>query len=142
MTSKKPLPKSLPSYVLLFDDTCSFCQRCVRKILQRDKERHLVCLPLKTPQATSLLKRFPKLIGQDSLVLISLRQSTQKAWIRFAALKKIVSILHKPGMLFWLQKIPLPLGNHLYSVIARLRKNIPTSPVHLRNEFSDRFFDS
>ena len=56
--------------VLLYDGLCGFCDRTVQFILARDPGGAMRFAPLQGHFAGEVLRRFPALLGVDSLVLV------------------------------------------------------------------------
>src|SRR4030065_263765 len=66
MTPGQILPS--PEPVLLFDDTCGFCNEAVQNVLRHDKKRSLRFASLRGEYGIDLRARHPELNSVDSMV--------------------------------------------------------------------------
>jgi len=110
--------------VLLYDGICSFCDRTVQFILDRDPGGTMRFAPLHGAFARDVLHRYPALRGVDSLVVVEVEGPSHDAppLVRSDAILSIAEYLGWPwraAVVFRL--VPRFLRDWAYDLFARHR---------------------
>jgi predicted DCC family thiol-disulfide oxidoreductase YuxK len=129
--------------LILFDGDCSFCNRWVRFVLERDPAARFRFAALSSPVATAVLERLAA--GRevpDSVVLVR----GERLWFRSAAALRIAARLRFPWPLlavFWI--VPPWLRDAAYRLVAARRHRLgasgdscPGLPAAYQERFLDR----
>jgi predicted DCC family thiol-disulfide oxidoreductase YuxK len=115
----------MSEHLLFFDETCPFCHKAVRNILEIDVYRRFMFSPLSGKMAKDLLTGPQKeLMQANSLILVENYQSTERQfWIRSHALYRVYWLAGNGwwivGCLSFL--IPKWLGDAVYRWVAEHR---------------------
>jgi len=126
----------MSEHLIFFDETCPFCHKAVRAILEIDIYKRFVFSPLRGEMAQDLLIGPQKsLTKANSLVLVENYDSTERQfWIRFHAVYRIYWLTGNGwGIIGWLSFIPQWLGDFLYRWVAEHRHQfklyMPEDPI-------------
>jgi predicted DCC family thiol-disulfide oxidoreductase YuxK len=108
--------------IVLFDGDCAYCNRWVRWVMARDKEKNRLSFePLDQPNGTALLHAHGLHGRIDTVVLLEDGQ----AWLKSDAVWRILAHLPKyRWAALLLRAVPRPLRNAGYSLVARYRHRI------------------
>jgi predicted DCC family thiol-disulfide oxidoreductase YuxK len=120
-TITNAIPDPMPAApIVLFDGDCGLCDRAVRFILDRDKNKRFLFAPQQSQIAKALLAKHDiDPVKTDSVVLID----GDFAYTRSSAALRIASQLADPWPLAALAVfIPQGLRDAVYDFIARHRK--------------------
>ena len=114
----------MAEHLILFDDTCPFCHRAVKHILEIDEEKEFIFAPLRGETAHYLLSGPQRsLLNVNSLVFIENYQSTMRRfWIRSHAIYRIYWLIGNGwGLIGCLSFLPQWLGDFFYRWLAEHR---------------------
>jgi predicted DCC family thiol-disulfide oxidoreductase YuxK len=117
------MPKpDLPELLVLYDGECGLCDRSVRFLLDKDRERNLVYAPLQGATAATLLDRHPDLEGMDSIVFVRKTEGGEEVFAFSSAVAEICRELPWPWKgLRLLVLFPRPLRDFVYRAVAKRR---------------------
>ncbi|WP_420967768.1 thiol-disulfide oxidoreductase DCC family protein [Bradyrhizobium sp. B120] len=107
--------------VILYDGVCIFCSRWVRFVIARDTTRRFCFTPIQSGYGTRLAKTFgidPRDPDTNAVVHGGI------AWMKSDAALTVLSHLPGWGWTRVLFKVPKPLRDAVYSLIARNRYKI------------------
>ncbi|WP_342725537.1 thiol-disulfide oxidoreductase DCC family protein [Bradyrhizobium sp. B097] len=107
--------------VILYDGVCIFCSRWVRFVIARDTTRRFRFTPIQSDYGTRLAKTFgidPDDPDTNAVVHGGI------AWMKSDAALTVLSHLPGWGWTRVLFKVPKPLRDAVYSLIARNRYKI------------------
>jgi len=133
--------------VLLYDGLCGFCDRTVQYILARDPGGVMRFAPLQGAFAGEVLRRYPALLGVDSLVLVDADGPPSSAIprVRSEAILGIADYLGWPwrAALFF-RIVPRAVRDWGYDLFARHRYRLfgryeacPLPSAEVRARFLD-----
>lgn len=107
--------------VLLYDGECGFCAASVQFVLQHEHHHNLRFASLQSSFGTSVLARFPELIGVNSMVWLERPTGSKPelVFVRSEAVRKIISYLGSAWRLaLVLYIIPSCLRDKVYDLVA------------------------
>lgn len=104
--------------ILFFDGDCGLCNRSVKFILRKEKDKKLLFSPLQSVFAKSMLKKHQAEINVDSMVLLE----EGKLYLQSSAALRITKYLKGlwPAMMIFIL-VPPFLRNAVYNYIAKHR---------------------
>lgn len=131
--------------VLLYDGTCSLCDRSVQFILRHERRHTLRFAALESPFGARVLARHPALHDVDSVVWFEPAMGGEGVFVRSAAALRAARYLGGPWRLVALARaIPRPLRDWAYDLVARHRhwvfgrtERCVVPPAHVRSRFLD-----
>ena len=129
MTPGQILPS--PEPVLLFDDTCGFCNEAVQNVLRHDKKRSLRFASLRGEYGIDLRARHPELNSVDSMVWFhpTAGGSAELIAIRSDAALLVADYLGGPFRLAAVAGfVPRRLRDAAYDFVARHRHKLSPTP--------------
>ena len=119
MTTNRPL--------LLYDETCGFCQAAVQFVLRHDRKRSLRFASLEGEHGRSLIEVTPELEGIDSIVWVEedAGTGTSRVLTRSDAALRIVRYLGGAWpLLLVFRTVPRPWRDGFYDFVARHRRRL------------------
>ncbi|MEO6982756.1 MAG: DCC1-like thiol-disulfide oxidoreductase family protein [Edaphobacter sp.] len=129
--------------LLLYDGVCALCNHLVRFLLKRDHRATLRFAPLESPLGREILARFGLLAPPGGIVLITgTLTPSERLHHRSSAIAEALQLLDNPWKTMGqtLSRLPLPLREPAYRLIARLRYRLfgrfPTCPIPTPEERS------
>ncbi|MDP1879885.1 MAG: DUF393 domain-containing protein [Parachlamydiaceae bacterium] len=131
-------------HLVLYDDTCGFCDRSVQFLLKEDHKHQFVFAPLRGETASKVLKNQNNEIKQvDSLILVENYQSNEpQIYILSKSVLRILWLLGSYWILLgWLSFLPSFLFDWSYRLFAKHRHRFFSNDVCVipRPEDKERF---
>lgn len=129
--------------IIFFDGECSFCNRSVQFIIQRDRKGHFRFASLQSSIAKLMLADHPSASQLDSIVLIEKKQLFTESTAVLLVCKKLDGLWKG---LYILILFPKPIRDALYRWFAKHRYNffrkqeicmIPTPEIRKRFLYID-----
>lgn len=104
--------------ILFFDGNCGLCNRSVKFVLKKEKDRELFFSPLQSEFAKKILKQFNLEGTADSMVLLE----NGKIYLRSSAALRVTKYLKGlwPGMMAFIV-VPPFIRNAVYNYISKNR---------------------
>ncbi|MCH9632528.1 MAG: hypothetical protein S4CHLAM6_08660 [Chlamydiae bacterium] len=127
--------------LILFDESCNFCQRCILFILKRDKKKNFIFSDLKG-QAAQSMSDFLHISDNETIVFIE-HYNTQFQRVFYRS-KAVFKILYKLGGIYklvgWKYVLPSFLFDWAYNLVAKKRKclckkNVPYKDKPYKEQF-------
>jgi predicted DCC family thiol-disulfide oxidoreductase YuxK len=120
--AKAPGPAAFQRLVL-FDGACAFCDATVRRLLDRDPEGRLRFAALQGETAAALRRRHPEIPHDiDTMVYVDATGGSERVYLRSEAAFRIwAEVEPARPLLRWLRRLPRPLTDLGYRILARLR---------------------
>lgn len=126
----------MAEHLIFFDETCPFCHKAVRHILEIDVHKRFLFSPLRGEMVNDLLIGPQKsLASANSLVLVENYESTERQfWVRSHALLRIYWLAGNGwGLVGCLSFMPKRVGDFFYRWIAEHRHqfklHMPEKPI-------------
>lgn len=120
-------PPELGSYPIIFyDGDCGFCHHSVQWILNRDTKALFRFASLQSEKGQDFLNK----IGKTQLDTLYLLLPTGGYLQKSDAILKVLYLLGYPGIGL-LQRIPQPIRDGVYDLVARYRKQLMPSECSL-----------
>ncbi|NJC40053.1 putative DCC family thiol-disulfide oxidoreductase YuxK [Brevundimonas alba] len=110
-----------PDGLILFDGVCVFCSRWVRFVIDHDPERRFTFTPIQSERGRRLAERFG--INPDAPETNAVIWNG-KAWLKSDAALTVLGALPGTRLMAILKRIPRPLRDPFYDLIARNRYRI------------------
>lgn len=109
--------------LVLFDGVCGFCDAVVRWLLERDPDGRLRFAALQGETAAALRRRHPEIPDDlDTMVYVDATGGSERVYLRSeAAFRAWAEVEPARPLLRWLRRLPRPLTDLGYRVLARLR---------------------
>ncbi len=126
----------MKDHLVLFDDTCPFCRRCVARIIASDPKGKFIFSPLNGRTAKQGLKgKISYLRRQNTLLLIeNAQRPPSKVWMRGRAVLRCMWLLGgKAKWIAWPCYFPW-IPDLIYRLVAKIRRSMHIEDV------PDRFF--
>jgi predicted DCC family thiol-disulfide oxidoreductase YuxK len=119
-----------PEHVVLYDGTCGFCHRTVRWIAAADPRGRFHFAPLQGSTAAALRARHPGLpTDLDSVIYVERHGADERVFVRAEAVARIAERLEpRPAWTPWLRRLPAPLRDLGYRIVARVRHLLAPAP--------------
>jgi predicted DCC family thiol-disulfide oxidoreductase YuxK len=104
--------------IILFDGVCNLCNRTVQFIIRHDRSATFKFASLQSEVGQSLLRQFPQLADENSVILII----NDRAYSKSTAALKIAQELNGGWkFLYTFIVIPRPIRDYIYTHIAKNR---------------------
>jgi predicted DCC family thiol-disulfide oxidoreductase YuxK len=109
--------------VVIFDGVCGLCNRFVAFALRNDISGELVFTPNRSPYGAALCERLHLALESERTILVVHNSQVLR---RSDAVIFIVTHLRTPySYLAWIRRIPRPVRELGYQVVAAIRRMIP-----------------
>ncbi len=119
MSRWAPVPApDLPDGLILFDGVCVFCSRWVRFVIARDPEARFRFLPIQSERGRALAVRLGVNPDEPETNIVVM---DGRALMKSDALLAVLGVLKGTRPLAVLRRLPRPLRDPLYDLIARNR---------------------
>ena len=132
--------------VLLYDDTCGFCDESVQLVLRHDRRGTLQFASLYGAFGAAIRARHPQLADVDSMLWVEPSAAGgERVFARSAGVLRLATYLGGIWRVLLLGYVlPASLRDALYAFVARHRHQIAGPPEHciaLSPEIRQRFLD-
>ena len=133
----------MKDHLILFDDTCPFCRRCVAYLISQDHKDKFIFSSLNGRTAKQGLKgKLAYLRKANTIMLIeNVQRPPSMVWLRGRAVLRCLWILgNKWKWLGWMTYIPI-LPDLVYRIVAKIRLafKIEDVPERFFRNQKDRF---
>jgi len=130
--------------IILYDDMCGICRKCISFIQKRDLNTCYAYIPLKSKEARDILQKavsgcYEEVISLDTLIVID----GSRTYIKSAAVINIIRNLKGLWKFFYSARlIPQFLRDPIYDFIVRKRYKMSRSPVLCLSNQKPKFMNN